>query len=62
LAREMVWVERERFQGWVCSVCAWIFRGCGPLGDGSIEEMKRRYETERDTAFRLHLCADHRRD
>ena len=52
LAREMVWVERERFHGWTCSVCAWVFNGSGPLVDKSIEEMKRRYEAERDKEFR----------
>jgi rubredoxin len=62
LAREMVWVERERFHGWACSVCAWVFNGSGPLVDKSIEEMKQRFETERDKEFRSHVCAEHPRD
>jgi hypothetical protein len=61
LAREMVWAERERFEGWACSNCAWIFEASGPLGDGSFEEMKQRYEVERDKAFRSHVCAEHPR-
>jgi hypothetical protein len=55
----MVWVERERFEGWACSNCTWIFKGSGPLGDKSIEEMKRQYETDRDKAFKSHVCAEH---
>jgi len=62
LAREMVWVERERFHGWACSVCAWTYKGSGPLVVKSIEEMKRRYETERDKEFRSHVCVEHSRE
>jgi rubredoxin len=61
LAREMLWVEREQFHGWACSVCAWVFKGSGRLGDESIEEMKRGYEAERDKEFRSHVCAEHPR-
>jgi len=62
LTRELVWVERERFEGWACSVCAWVFSGSGPLVDkSSIEEMKRWYETERDKGFKSHVCAAHPR-
>jgi hypothetical protein len=61
LAREMVWVERERFHGWACSVRAWVFKGTGPLGDNSIEEMERRYEAKRDKEFGSHICAEHPR-
>jgi len=57
----MVWVERDRFHGWACSVCAWVFKVSGSLGDKSIEEMKRQYEAERDKEFRLHVCAEHPR-
>ena len=62
MAREMVFVERERFEGWACSNCAWIFNESGPLGDKSIEEMKQRYEAERDKAFRSHVCVAHARE
>jgi rubredoxin len=62
LVREMVWVERERFHGWACSVCTWVFNESGPPVGKSIEEMKRRYETERDKAFRSHVCIAHPRE
>ena len=62
MAREMVWVERERFEGWACSNCEWIFRGSGQVVGTSIEEMKRWYETERDKAFSSHVCVAHPRN
>jgi len=61
LARELVWVDRERFQGWGCSVREWVFYASGPLVGKSIEEMKRGYEAERDKEFRSHVCAEHPR-
>jgi hypothetical protein len=62
LAREMVWVERERFHGWACSVCAWDFNAPGPPVGKSIEEMKHRYEAEGDKAFKSHVCVAHPRE
>ena len=62
MAREMIWVERERFHSWACSVCAWVFNGSGPLVDKSIGEMKMRYEAERDEEFRSHVCVAHPRE
>ena len=59
MAREMLWVERERFHGWACSACAWVFNVPGPPVGKSIEEMKQRYEAERDKAFKSHVCAEH---
>jgi hypothetical protein len=59
MGRELVWVEKERFEGWACSVCGWEFRASGPLVGGTIEEMKRNYERERDEAFGAHVCAKH---
>jgi hypothetical protein len=61
LAREMVRAKSERFHGWACSACAWIFNESGELVGKSLEEMKQRYESERDKAFRSHVCAEHPR-
>ena len=61
MAREMVWVKRERFHGWACSVCAWVFNASGPVVGKSIEEMKQLYEAERYKEFRSHVCAEHPR-
>jgi hypothetical protein len=59
--RKMVWAERENFQGWVCTECAWEFNPLGPVADQSFEEMKSRYEKQRDAEFKSHVCAEHHR-
>lgn len=59
MGRELVWVEKERFQGWVCSACDWESRASGPLVGDTIEEMKQKYELERDEEFKAHACAEH---
>jgi hypothetical protein len=59
MARELVWVEKERFQGWVCSACGWEFKSPGPLVGRTIEEMKCAYERQRDEGFKAHDCAQH---
>jgi hypothetical protein len=59
--RKLVWVTRQRFEGWACSECAWIFSPLGPLVGGSIDDMKTRYEQQREKEFTSHVCAKHRR-
>ena len=56
MARELVWVEKERFQGWACSACAWEFKSSGPLIGNTIDEMKQNYERQRDEEFAAHVC------
>jgi rubredoxin len=58
---EMVWIEKERFRGWACSECAWVFNpSVWPTGN-SIAEMKQSYEQQRDNEFMSHVCAKHRK-
>jgi len=59
MRREMVWVERERFQGWACSECTWQFSPSGAPTGNSIAEMKEHYERQRDKEFMSHACAEH---
>jgi hypothetical protein len=59
MARELVWVEKERFQGWACSACGWEFKASGPPIGNTLDEMKRTYERRRDEEFRAHACAKH---
>jgi rubredoxin len=59
MARELIWVEKERFQGWVCSACGWEFQSSGPPIGKTIDEMKRNYERRRDEEFNAHVCAKH---
>jgi hypothetical protein len=61
MARELVWVEREHFHGWACSVCAWEFRPSGLPPGATLNEMKQNYERHRDDEFKKHLCARHPR-
>jgi hypothetical protein len=59
--RKLVWVERTNFQGWACTECAWVFNASWPLVGTTIDEMKTKFEEERDKEFASHLCADHPR-
>jgi hypothetical protein len=59
--RKLLWVERENFQGWACTECAWMFNPTGPPAGGSIEQMKMLYEQQRNREFRTHVCAEHPR-
>ena len=61
MRRKLVWAERENYQGWVCSECTWEFNPLGPVVGQSFEEMKNRYEKQRDAEFRSHVCAEHPR-
>jgi len=54
--RELLRVERQDFQGWVCSECAWVFKPSGPPADESIDEMKSHYKEQRDKEFAAHIC------
>jgi hypothetical protein len=59
--RKLIWEERENFQGWVCTECAWAFNPSGPVVGQSIDEMKKRYEEQREAEFRAHVCDEHPR-
>ena len=59
--RNLVWVERQNFQGWACTECAWVFNPSGPPAGESIDEMKTNYTQRRDKEFTSHACADYAR-
>jgi hypothetical protein len=61
MLRKLVWVERQTFQGWACSECAWVFNPVGTPAGKSLDEMKRNYEQQRDKEFASHVCAEHPR-
>jgi hypothetical protein len=61
MRRKLVWIERQTFQGWACSECAWAFKPSGALVGASIDEMKLDYERERDKEFTYHACAEYPR-
>jgi ribosomal protein L37AE/L43A len=58
MGRKLVWVQRQNFQGWACTECAWEFNPAGPLVGQTLEEMKGHYEQQRDAEFRSHVCAE----
>jgi len=59
--RKLVWIEHDRFRGWGCSECAWVFNPSGAPTGKSLDEAKRNFELHRDKEFPLHVCADHPR-
>jgi len=61
MLRRLVWIEEERFRGFGCSECAWIFNSPGSPAGKSFDEMMHNFESQRDTEFSSHVCADHPR-
>jgi hypothetical protein len=61
MRRRLAWVERQNFQGWGCTECAWAFKPLGPLVGESIDEMKMHHEQQRDKEFTSHVCSKHPR-
>jgi len=61
IRRKLVSIEEQRFWGWGCSECEWVFRPLGPLVGQSLDEMKVHYEKQRDEEFASHVCAEYRR-
>jgi hypothetical protein len=59
--RELIWIEKERFWGWGCSKCTWIFNPAGLPTGRSLNEMVLHYEEQRDGEFKRHDCAKHPR-
>ena len=61
MSRKLVWIEQQRFRGWGCSECAWVYNPSGAPAEKSFEEMMRNFELQRDREFTLHVCANHPR-
>jgi hypothetical protein len=59
--RKLVWAEKPRFQGWVCTECAWVFNPSWPLVGKTIDEMKTDFGQQRDKEFASHVCGEHPR-
>ena len=59
MSRKLVWIEQQRFRGWGCSECAWVFNPSDALTGKSYDEAKRNFELQRDKKFTFHACADH---
>ena len=48
---KLVWNEKQNFQGFGCSECSWVFNPFGALVGESLDEMKQKYEAQRDKDF-----------
>jgi len=57
--RKLVWIEQPHFRGFGCSECAWVFNPSGAPSGNSFDEMMQNFESQRDQAFKLHVCAVH---
>jgi hypothetical protein len=60
MPRKLEWIQSENFQGFGCSECNWKFKPSGALVGDSIDEMKRKYEAQRDKEFAAHTCVNRR--
>ena len=49
MSRKLVWIEQQRFRGFGCSECTWVFNPSSAPN----------FELQRDKEFTLHVCADH---
>jgi hypothetical protein len=59
--RKLIWIEKQNCHGFGCSECNWMFITSGALVGESLDEMKRKYEAQRDKEFAAHVCAKHPR-
>jgi hypothetical protein len=56
MLRKLEWIESQNFQGSGCSECNWKFTPAGAVEGDSLDEMKRKYQAERDKEFAAHVC------
>jgi hypothetical protein len=61
MPRRLEWTKSQKFQGFRCSECDWKFKASGAPAGASLDEMKKKYEAERDEAFAGHVCVSHPR-
>ena len=61
MPRNLVWIEKQNLRGHGCSECNWVFKPSGAPLDESLDEMKQKYEAQRDKEFAAHVCVKHPR-
>lgn len=44
MARKLIWIKSDNFQGFGCSQCSWMFKSTGVLVGKSLDKMKEDYE------------------
>ena len=61
MPRKLVWIKNQNLQGFGCSECNWVFQTSDALLVESLDEMKQKYEAQRDKEFAAHVCVKHPR-
>jgi hypothetical protein len=61
MPRKLDWIKSQDFLGFGCSECNWKFKPSDTVAGVSLDEMKMKYESQRDKEFAAHLCAKHPR-
>ncbi len=61
MPRKLVWIEKQNFQGFGCSACNWMFKPSDALVGQSLNELKQKYEAQREKDFAAHVCVKHPR-
>jgi hypothetical protein len=61
MTRKLIWIEQERFRGFGCSECAWVFKSSSTPAGKSFDEMMENFELQRDRGFSSHVCSAHPR-
>ena len=61
MPRKLVWIQSQKFQGFSCSECNWGFKSSGALLEEPPDEMKQKYEGQRDKEVAAHVCVKHPR-
>jgi hypothetical protein len=59
MARKLVWIETQNFQGFGCSQCSWMFKPTGVLVGESLDKMKKDFEAQLEKEFAAHVCVKH---
>jgi hypothetical protein len=59
MPRGLAWIKTQDFQGYGCSECDWKYKPTGLLSDEPLDEMKKKYEAERDKEFVGHACVNY---
>jgi len=56
MTRKLVWIENQKFHGFGCSQCNWVFQPSGPLVGESLAKMIKAFEDQREKEFTAHVC------
>jgi hypothetical protein len=59
MPRKLEWIEGQNLQGFGCSEGNLVFKPSGAPLDESLDEMKQKYEAQRDKEFAAHVCVKH---